>query len=96
MSNDVGPVGRALLALEAIRAAPGITGARLAAWLGVTDRAAPRYAMRRVRAQNPGDMAATPDAELTGAVCRRRPGPTRPRSAPDEPAAVRLCRRLRI
>jgi len=38
MSNDVGPVGRALLALEAIQAAPGIAGARLAARLGVTDR----------------------------------------------------------
>jgi len=43
MSSDVGPVGRALLALEAIQAAPGITGARLAARLGVTDRAARRY-----------------------------------------------------
>jgi predicted DNA-binding transcriptional regulator YafY len=43
MSIDVGPVGRALLALEAIQAAPGITGARLAVRLGVTDRAARRY-----------------------------------------------------
>lgn len=42
-SNDVGPVGRALLALEAIQAAPGITGARLATRLGVSDRAARRY-----------------------------------------------------
>jgi predicted DNA-binding transcriptional regulator YafY len=43
MSTEVGPVGRALLALEAIQAAPGITSARLAARLGVTDRAARRY-----------------------------------------------------
>lgn len=150
MSNDVGPVGRALLALEAIQAAPGITGVRLAARLGVTDRAARRYvatlreagipvesvsgpyggyrighggripplmfstsealglvmavlqgwhgsvdadhpaatalakilrvlpaataapaeAMRRVRAQNPSDMAAMPDAELTATIAQ--------------------------
>lgn len=43
MTSDVGPVARALLALEAIQAAPGITGARLAAGLGVSDRAARRY-----------------------------------------------------
>ncbi len=43
MGIDVGPVSRALLALEAIQAAPGITGARLATRLGVTDRAARRY-----------------------------------------------------
>jgi predicted DNA-binding transcriptional regulator YafY len=152
MSNDVGPVGRALLALEAIQAAPGITGARLAARLGVSDRAARRYvavlreagipvesvsgpyggyrigrgarvpplmfstsealglamavlqgwhgsihpaatalakilrvlptetaaaaeAMRHVRAQNPSDQAAMPDAELTAAItqaCQQR------------------------
>jgi predicted DNA-binding transcriptional regulator YafY len=150
MSNDVGPVGRALLALEAIQAAPGITGARLAVRLGVSDRAARRYvavlreagipvesvsgpyggyrigrgarvpplmfstaealglamavlqgwhgsidadhpaatalakilrvlptetaaaaeAMRHVRAQNPSDQAAMPDAELTATITR--------------------------
>ncbi len=43
MSKDVGPVGRALLALEAIQAVPGITSARLADRLGVSDRAARRY-----------------------------------------------------
>ena len=43
MENETGPVGRALLALEAIQAVPGITGTRLASRLGVTDRAARRY-----------------------------------------------------
>ncbi|MEO9240626.1 MAG: WYL domain-containing protein [Jatrophihabitantaceae bacterium] len=43
MADGAGPVGRALLTLEAIQAAPGITGDRLAARLGVSDRAARRY-----------------------------------------------------
>jgi predicted DNA-binding transcriptional regulator YafY len=43
MTDDAGPTGRALLALEAIQTAPGITGDRLAARLGVSDRAARRY-----------------------------------------------------
>ena len=43
IGKDVSPVGRALLALETIQASPGITAARLAARLGVTDRAARRY-----------------------------------------------------
>ncbi len=33
MSSDVGPVGRALLALEAIQVAPGITGASRPVWV---------------------------------------------------------------
>src|SRR6476646_899338 len=40
---DAGPTGRALVALELIQNAPGITGERLAARLGVSDRAARRY-----------------------------------------------------
>lgn len=43
MIDDAGPTGRALLALEAIQATPGITGDRLALRLGVSDRAARRY-----------------------------------------------------
>lgn len=150
MTSDAGPVARALLALEAIQGSPGITGARLAAGLGVSDRAARRYvatlreagipvessggpyggyrigrgariaplmftssealglvmamlqgwhgsidadhpaatalakilrvlpaataepieAMRRVQAQNPGDVAAMPDAERTATITR--------------------------
>ena len=43
MTETASPTGRALLALEAIQQAPGITGERLATRLGVTDRAARRY-----------------------------------------------------
>lgn len=43
MSTDASPTGRALLALEAIQAVPGITGARLSSRLGVSERAARRY-----------------------------------------------------
>ncbi len=43
MTEQLTPAGRALLALEAIQASPGITGERLAARLGVSDRAARRY-----------------------------------------------------
>lgn len=43
MTVESGPVGRALLALEAIQATPGITADRLASRLGVSDRAARRY-----------------------------------------------------
>ena len=44
MSADVaGPVARALLALETIQGAPGITADALARRLGVSDRAARRY-----------------------------------------------------
>ena len=60
MSNDVGPVGRALLALEAIQAAPGITGARLAVRLGVTDRAARRYVAVLREAGIPVESASGP------------------------------------
>ena len=41
--TEAGPTGRALVALEAIQSVPGITGERLAARLGVSDRAARRY-----------------------------------------------------
>jgi predicted DNA-binding transcriptional regulator YafY len=43
MAQDVSPTARALLALEVIQNSPGITAGRLAARLGVTDRAARRY-----------------------------------------------------
>ncbi|HEV7205179.1 MAG TPA: WYL domain-containing protein [Jatrophihabitans sp.] len=43
MTADAGPTGRALLALEAIQAVPGITAARLSSRLGVSERAARRY-----------------------------------------------------
>lgn len=43
MPRDLTPTARALLALEAIQDRPGLTGAELAARLGVTDRAARRY-----------------------------------------------------
>lgn len=42
MAPDTTPTGRALLALEAIQAAPGVTATRLGARLGVSDRAARR------------------------------------------------------
>jgi predicted DNA-binding transcriptional regulator YafY len=42
-STDTSPTARALLALELIQGSPGITAARLAERLGVTDRAARRY-----------------------------------------------------
>src|SRR5580698_1145599 len=44
MKGDTSPVARALLALELIQASPGITADRLADKLGVTERAARRYA----------------------------------------------------
>lgn len=43
MSVDASPTARALLALELIQGAPGITASRLADKLGVTERAARRY-----------------------------------------------------
>lgn len=60
MISDAGPVARALLALEAIQAAPGITGARLAARLGVSDRAARRYVATLREAGIPVKSAAGP------------------------------------
>ena len=41
--REISPTARALLALEAIQNAPGITAARLGERLGVTERAARRY-----------------------------------------------------
>jgi len=43
MLPDAGPVSRALLALEMIQAAPGITAERIGERLGVSERAARRY-----------------------------------------------------
>ena len=43
MTADASPTARALIALEAIQNSPGITAARLAERLGVTERAARRY-----------------------------------------------------
>ncbi len=43
MRGDLSPTARALLALESIQDRPGITGAELAARLGVSDRAARRH-----------------------------------------------------
>ena len=43
MAYDVSPTARALLALEAIQASPGITAQRLGERLGVSERAARRY-----------------------------------------------------
>jgi predicted DNA-binding transcriptional regulator YafY len=43
MKADLSPAGRALRVLELLAAEPGITGAQLAAQLGVTGRAARRY-----------------------------------------------------
>ena len=43
MAESLSPAARALLALEAIQTSPGISGERLAARLGVSDRAARRY-----------------------------------------------------
>ncbi len=60
MSTDIAPVGRALLALESIQAAPGITGARLATRLGVTDRAARRYVAMLREAGIPIDSVSGP------------------------------------
>jgi predicted DNA-binding transcriptional regulator YafY len=43
MNSDASPTARALLALELIQSSPGITADRLAAKLGVSERAARRY-----------------------------------------------------
>ncbi|WNV88274.1 WYL domain-containing protein [Umezawaea sp. Da 62-37] len=43
MTSDTSPTSRALLALELLQGAPGITADRLADKLGVTERAARRY-----------------------------------------------------
>ena len=43
MQADLSPVGRAIRVLELLQAQPGITGARLAAQLDVTERATRRY-----------------------------------------------------
>jgi predicted DNA-binding transcriptional regulator YafY len=43
MKSDASPTARALLALELVQGSPGITAARLADRLGVTERAARRY-----------------------------------------------------
>ena len=43
MSAEISPTGRALRVLELLQVQPGITAARLAAQLGVTERAARRY-----------------------------------------------------
>ena len=43
MAHEISPTARALLALEAIQNAPGITAQRLGERLGVTERAARRY-----------------------------------------------------
>ncbi len=43
MASDAGPTARALLALELLQDSPGITADRLAAGLGVSERAARRY-----------------------------------------------------
>jgi predicted DNA-binding transcriptional regulator YafY len=43
VKSGLSPTGRALRALELLQAQPGITGGRLAAQLGVTERAARRY-----------------------------------------------------
>src|ERR1700759_3684530 len=42
-AHEISPTARALLALEAIQNAPGITAQRLGERLGVTQRAARRY-----------------------------------------------------
>lgn len=42
-AREAGPTARALLALEVLQANPGLTAERLAARLGVSDRAARRY-----------------------------------------------------
>lgn len=44
MSTDASPAARALLAMELIQSTPGITADRLGAKLGVSERAARRYA----------------------------------------------------
>lgn len=43
MTRDVSPTARALLALELIQGSPGITADRIAAELGISERAARRY-----------------------------------------------------
>lgn len=43
MKHDASPTARALLALELVQGSPGITADRLAAHLGVSERAARRY-----------------------------------------------------
>ena len=60
MTHDVSPTARALLALEAIQNAPGITATQLGERLGVTERAARRYVAILREAGLPIDSASGP------------------------------------
>jgi predicted DNA-binding transcriptional regulator YafY len=60
MSRDVSPTARALMALEAIQASPGITAADLGQRLGVTERAARRYVAILREADLPIDSVSGP------------------------------------
>ncbi len=60
MSRDVSPTARALMALEAIQASPGITAADLGRRLGVTERAARRYVAILREADLPIDSVSGP------------------------------------
>lgn len=60
MTHDVSPTARALLALEAIQNAPGITAQRLGDRLGVTERAARRYVAILREADLPIDSVSGP------------------------------------
>jgi predicted DNA-binding transcriptional regulator YafY len=60
MASDASPTARALLALEAIQASPGITAADLGERLGVTERAARRYVAILREADLPIDSVSGP------------------------------------
>jgi predicted DNA-binding transcriptional regulator YafY len=59
-AREISPTARALLALEAIQNAPGITAARLGERLGVTERAARRYVAILREAQLPIESVSGP------------------------------------
>jgi predicted DNA-binding transcriptional regulator YafY len=61
VSRDVSPTARALLALEALQDAPGITAERLGRRLGVTSRAARRYVEILREADIPVESVRGPD-----------------------------------
>jgi predicted DNA-binding transcriptional regulator YafY len=60
MASEISPTARALLALEAIQANPGITAADLGQRLGVTERAARRYVAILREADLPIDSVTGP------------------------------------
>ena len=62
MPTDLSPTARALRVIEILQTRPGATAGELAAWLGVTERAARRYVGILREAGIPVDSARGPMA----------------------------------